>query len=468
MARGTAVDAVGRITSTMTGTGFLIDKTNRHIVTCRHVVAGQRVARFELPRLGFAVDCDVEAPMPEQHDWALLTARDSLPEQAAELPLHQFRWAGCGLPFTSYGFASLYARTDAGFVSGQVRGVLASDNDCPTQIDLFVHELAGKTHRDAQGLSGAPCLVGGVAVGVVWASLEGGAGSTLRVISADVLHRESDRQIPLVGGVPLPYEERFFDALSHAKRSALDIAGAAVGLDADACDDDTYRRHLARAMIHGGLGAAVNALVELQDVPERRRKEIALLAESLWIDAHAAEQASSLGASSLPHSFLWNATYDASTLDLLRRACWQYHRDKRLNSALLKWPNTCLLVHLPTGEVHAADLIHEIAEQFRCVLRMTTPDEIRAFLAAATLSPVFAVIFDVLPSTEILRELARCYPGLRALFILPEPRADLPEVTVIRPLLTADQESESHRARDLARRELRIHSQLVIEERVSR
>ncbi|MEO7736333.1 MAG: hypothetical protein ABIY55_35575, partial [Kofleriaceae bacterium] len=263
------VDAVGRIASTQIGTGFIIDKANRLVLTCRHVVHGSAVATFELPSLEFLVECDVEESPDGMHDWALLTARATLPAQASELRLHRFRWNGCLLPFTSYGFATFYTKTgaNAGFVSGEVRGVdHATADEHGLTIDLRASELAGKSHEDIRGLSGAPCLINGVAVGIVWASLTGAAGSTLRAIPADELYRESNQRIPVADALSLPYEDVFLSRIEHIGRHTLELAGKAIGLYDEDGDEDVYRRRLARAMISGGLTTTVKALIDLRRV----------------------------------------------------------------------------------------------------------------------------------------------------------------------------------------------------------
>jgi len=456
------VDAVGRIASTLTGTGFIIDKANRRILTCRHVVEGRAAASFELPHLGFVVECDVEESPAGKHDWALLTARANLPSQASELTLHRFRWNGCLLPFTSYGFATFYATAgaNAGFMSGEVRGMdraTAAEHDLT--IDLRTSELAGKSHEDVRGVSGAPCLVNGVAVGIVWASLTGAAGSTLRAIPADVLRDESNLRIPVADAMPLPYENVFLSRIEHVGRHTLELAGDAIGLNDKAGDDDAYRRRLARAMISGGLTTTVNALIDLHSVDERSAKELEVLAESLWIDALAAETAATLRQTSLPSSLRWNAIYDTTMVDLLRRASWHHH------PVAPRWHNkgVCLVVHLPTGEACGAELIEEIAEQFKHETGNNTPDKIKSYLSSKV--PVVAVVFAPVPSAAVLEALAQRYPGLRVLFVAPQHRADVPHVTPIQPELSADREEEARVARERARRDLSIHKQLVIDDK---
>jgi hypothetical protein len=456
------VDAVGRIASTLTGTGFIIDKGNRLILTCRHVVEGRAVASFELPHLGFLIECDVEESPAGKHDWAILTARASLPAQASELTLHRFRWNGCLIPFTSYGFATFYATAgaNAGFVSGEVRGVNhATADEHDLTIDLRASELVGKSHEDVRGVSGAPCLINGVAVGIVWASLTGAAGSTLRAIPTDVLYRESDRRIPVADALSLPYEEFFLSRIEKVGRHTLELVGKAIGLHHEDSDDEAYRRQLARAMISGGLTTTVNALIDLHCVDELKAKELAVLAESLWIDALAAETAAMLQQAALPKSLRWNAVYDTTMVDLLRRASWHHCQ------IAPRWHNRgiCLVVHLPTGEASGAGLIEEIADQFKHETGRNTPDKIKSYLSS--MSPVVAVVFASVPSADVLEELAQRYPGLRMLFVAPQHRMDVPHVTPIQPELPPGREEEARAAREIARLKLSILKQLVIDEK---
>jgi len=455
MAGGELIDAVGRIESTLTGTGFVVDKANRLILTCRHVVAGKRTATFMLPHLDLSIDCDVEEAPAGKQDWALLTAKAPLPDQVSELKLHRFRWNGCVIPFTSYGFATLYAAAGAGYLSGEVRGLIAG-------IDLRADELAGKRHQDVEGLSGAPCLINGVAVGLVWATLTGAAGSTLRAIPADVLHDESNQRIPVADAVMLPYEDVFLSRLDSVQRPTLELAGDQIGVDDKLGDDATYRRRLARAMLAGGLTATVNALVEMRSiVSEQVVKELAILAESLWIDAVAAQTASALASSPLPRGVLWNATDEATLIDLLRRACWHHRKGRPL------WhvKAACLIVHNPTGESHGRGLVEEIAMHFERDLNKKTPAEIRERLANVNVGPVIAVIFEAVPSAAVLAELAQNYPGLRVLFTDPKRRASVPDVTMILPEVPAQREASARAARKDARDNLEIYLDLVIGEK---
>lgn len=455
MAGGALIDAVGRIESTLTGTGFVVDKASRLILTCRHVVRGQRTATFVLPHLALRVDCDVEEAPAGKQDWALLTAKAPLPDQVSELKLHRFRWNGCVIPFTSYGFATLYAAAGAGYLSGEVRGLIAG-------IDLRADELAGKRHQDVEGLSGAPCLINGVAVGLVWATLTGAAGSTLRAIPAGVLHDESNQRIPVADAVMLPYEDVFVSRLDSVQRPTLELAGDRIGVDDKLGDDATYRRRLARAMIAGGLVATVNALVEMRSiVPEQVIKELAILAESLWIDAVAAQAASALASAPLPRGVLWNATDEASTIDLLRRACWHHRKGRPLWHVRA----ACLIVHNPTGESQGRELVEEIAKHFERDLNKKTPDEIRERLANVNVGPVIAVIFGAVPSAAVLAELARSYPGLRVLFTDAKRRASVPDVTMILPEVAAQREASARVARKDARDNLEIYLDLVIGEK---
>lgn len=456
MKAGVLIDAVGRINSTMTGTGFVVDKARGLILTCRHVVRGKLTAQFVLPQSDLVFDCDVEEAPADKHDWALLTARSPFPEQVSELALHRFRWNGCVIPFTSYGFATFYAAAGSGYVSGVVRGLVDG-------IDLRADELANKKYEDVAGLSGAPCLVNGVAAGLVWATLRGAAGSTLRAIPADVLHDESNHQIPVVDAAMLPYEDLFMSRLEGVQRSTLELAGDAIGIDHSDGDDATYRRRLARLMIAGGLDATVKALVQMPPpiIPETIAKELAILAESLWIDAIAAQAASTLATTPLPRGVLWNAAEEATTIDLLRRACWHHNKGRPI------WHRkaACLIVHNPTGESRGRGLVEEIAKQFERDLNKKTPEQIRERLANVNVGPVIAIIFEPAPSAAVLAELAHSYPGLRVLFTDPAAQANVPEITAILPEMAAQREDGARAERQAARENLENYLDLVIGEK---
>jgi hypothetical protein len=156
--------------------------------------------------------------------------------------------------------------------------------------------------------------------------------------------------------------------------------------------------------------------------------------------------------------------YDATALDLLRRACWHHQKGHPI------WhrPKTCLIVHQSTGESCGNDLIQEIAKQFECSLNMRTPDQIKVRLANRYVAPVIAVVFAPIPSVVVLGELARSYPGLSVLFIDPDEGRKDHDVIVILPRVTARRELDARAAANAARENLMAFLDIEFEQKDSR
>lgn len=155
-----------------TGTAFLV--TREHLFTALHVVADrQHVAdgddsafttRLQFTFEGEAAPCEVEV-MPGLYDpyddWAILrlyAPRDDI----APIPLGLL-CDGLKTGVEAFGYPAEHGSLT---VAGRVRDARASYHGSPA-LQIYSEEAAAGIGSPLNGLSGAPCLVGGLAVGIV-------------------------------------------------------------------------------------------------------------------------------------------------------------------------------------------------------------------------------------------------------------------------------------------------------------
>ena len=169
--------AVARVVATSpsysrAGTGFLI--SDRHLITAMHVVADRAAAlRGGVPppptvsvTLHKAVVSTraelVDGGYDPLHDWALLALEEPC-AGVTPIPLAPIRHSNA-LRFEAFGFPADHSGglVVAGDVSDAQGDYFGSE-----AIQLFCQELAAGDGDPMNGLSGAPCLVRNVAVGVI-------------------------------------------------------------------------------------------------------------------------------------------------------------------------------------------------------------------------------------------------------------------------------------------------------------
>ena len=158
------------------GTGFLV--TSKHVLTALHVVAERRASSKQIgqPQPVTFVDpiplCFSGAGRPERtarvvdglwdprQDWALLeldSEVDIAPIAIGAIDGDRGSWRAFGFPDT---------KPDGMMVEGRVRDSRGSIDGAPA-LQLFSEEAASGGGMPVRGLSGAPCVVGDTAVGIL-------------------------------------------------------------------------------------------------------------------------------------------------------------------------------------------------------------------------------------------------------------------------------------------------------------
>jgi formylglycine-generating enzyme required for sulfatase activity len=188
-------NAIGRLRASrgdggqITGTAFVV--TDRHLLTAFHVV-GDRAATISggnpscYPSLWFhpaGVESSalkvsvVRGASDPVADWALLEAEAPM-SGISPLPLGEVteremeeRQELRSIEFESWGFPTLARMTGSGIaISGRVQDRDAHYQDA-WAYQLFSENAAAALGDPLNGLSGAPCLVGGAAVGIIRSNL---------------------------------------------------------------------------------------------------------------------------------------------------------------------------------------------------------------------------------------------------------------------------------------------------------
>jgi len=187
IARVSAKRSIGRKVS---GTGFLV--TDRHLLTAFHVV-GDRIATHEFGQPQLYADLTVSlsdprvAPLPGRvvdgcfdavDDWALVELE--MPVVGIHpIPLgsisgyevDQARQEGRPIRFESWGFPSLAANSESGIaIDGRIQDDEARYQDA-WAYQLYSDNVAASLGDPLNGMSGAPCLVDGAAVGIIRSNL---------------------------------------------------------------------------------------------------------------------------------------------------------------------------------------------------------------------------------------------------------------------------------------------------------
>ncbi|WP_349817297.1 MULTISPECIES: SUMF1/EgtB/PvdO family nonheme iron enzyme [unclassified Bradyrhizobium] len=231
--------AIARITSirddrnTVLGTGFLV--TERHLLTAFHVV-GDRIQsslsdapffysalRVTFPDAGL---CDLAAKVTEGcfdviGDWALLELDNPtagiFPLTLGELSPNS-NDDSASRAFESWGFPAIAEMAGGAlFIDGRVQGALSQGPEIDV-YQLYSDNVAAGQSARLDGFSGAPCLVDGVAVGIIRSNLvsplnrDSVAAGVLFAcpINNDVLQTRCARYLPAIDpilGLPgLPHQ----------------------------------------------------------------------------------------------------------------------------------------------------------------------------------------------------------------------------------------------------------------------
>lgn len=148
------------------GTGFVV--TDSLVLTALHVVAARSsdpprfyAGPFLLSFPSVVTEAVVEGRWDRDADWALLRCKET--PQVRPIPLRDLQTSL--LPFRSFGFPDAQP-IDGMWIHGEVVAVHAPLYRTSV-IQLFSHQAAAANGMPANGLSGAPVLIEGAAVGLL-------------------------------------------------------------------------------------------------------------------------------------------------------------------------------------------------------------------------------------------------------------------------------------------------------------
>jgi hypothetical protein len=423
------------------GTGFLVDKSGL-ILTAGHVVRDETGA----PRPGTVTVCfKGKSPLDAQptgdwkkghDDWALLQCDGKALSDITPISLQPLERNQYGVPWRTFGYPKLYG-LEGGFLSGLVRG----NKD---KIDVYSNELEGDPEL-AEGLSGSPCLVYDVAVGVVLSVkqyLNKNVGRTVTVLPMHQIARECGKAIQF-GGVPLPYENQFEAAAQGLEIAARRMAASVLHIPMD--PPETLPARLARAMLLGGHAATVNVICALGSyLDDKRAEELWRAAESLWVDANAARQLSGvlLDDARKPSAASLNGRLAQTAKHYLHRAYGETEE-----GVPAPWPSKSVVVSREVGEPIAENLVAEIKETLKAEFRWE-PEVLAQNLQ--THKPITAIIVDRKPRRDVLAAINKNLKNLRVVFLThPSTKTDLesiPEVEPLDPEIAAGEEERVNNA----------------------
>ncbi len=290
------------------GTGFLVQRSPPVLMTARHVVAaveadklvfkkGPWTLRFGDPRastnLVFSLmvpdmaACAIQA-QPSDGDWILLRLPELPPEAAGVCPLP----TGLVSPeldghgWSTYGFPDV--ASERGIVFGGVVRDVSSGQ-------LKVEETDSGDLRIA-GLSGGPCLVDGLVVGVIVESQGVRRGTTVvnEASTAYFLTLEQAYQQSCASFARWISQDEmvlrcalWLEELSETK---LDLITRLLGVYAPA-DERGKRLALARELRHRGLPAVRRALNTISETADQDLRKHALVSAGACAIASSASQA---------------------------------------------------------------------------------------------------------------------------------------------------------------------------------
>lgn len=429
---GSPLSAIARIDGAATwGTGFLLRglQGEPFVLTAGHV-ADDPPLRVTFTG-GFASDAALV--VRGQGDWALLRCTD--PAAAAALaqiaPIALDELEGPpSTPFDTFGYPRLYGAA-GGALHGTVRRV-------PNGIDLYCKELPpGTMSTEAQGVSGAPCLVADVAVGVIHAVLDSAGmvvADTLQVTLATQIVAESGERLALDSDRALPYLAVVSTPLDNVNAANLASMAEKLQLPLVAGQQtDPLRRRVARGLLVATPEQVARALVSRQEIPALKEAAVMLVVhrESLWL--RAATVAAMLEIIDRGGVAALDTTLEITVRHLLRRASWYRGYDER-------WYNNrhCLMV---VPRVDTADAVVEaVIDSARTQLSL----DAAKFKLLLDKRKVIAVLHEIVPRPAIATALINAeLDKLRVVFMsVPhgaDPNAVQPQVRWLLPKLQPDE-----------------------------
>ncbi|MEI9941687.1 MAG: hypothetical protein WDO69_31110 [Pseudomonadota bacterium] len=427
------------------GTGFLV--TAASVLTAAHVLAVANPTKIEVYFENSPPILATVHPVSQgaKADWVLLNCQ-SVPGTITPVPLERLLLHPYDVRWETFGWPWLY-RQLGGYVRGEVRYAGQSE------IDSTAYELEEQPSKEAEGISGAPCVVHGAAIGLVIEVVQvagKAVAGTLKVLPAQTITDESKGALQLRNDTPLPYLDYFRTLLeqlpsvaltSLAKILAIEGAEGVAGIPRDEA-----AHQVARAMIMGGVPATVAVVRKLKGALDpAAAKELLRLAETLWIDEAAAKQLARIADRTPPRPFAINARHQDIGLDYVHRA--SYAHEPMLFPT---WPERHVVVPQPRQEPFSTSLFDAVVAELKNKYSWPTDKKMLAALRAD--GPFTALIVGSTPTQQALAEIGQKLAPLHVLVLShPSRRAELaalaPDARYIEPELGEMDEDYANDAR---------------------
>lgn len=399
------------------GTGFLVSAADgRSLVLTAGHVADAPPLKVTFAAHGFVSPASVarrtqgdaaSAALRGTSDWAALECEQPLPPGLNPIELDELDGPP-STPFDTFGYPNLYGWPGKG---GPLHGVVRRAPG--GVIQPFCVELDGRAPGDAAGISGAPCLVADVAIGVIHEVLGLGnavVGASLLVVPTSVIAHESggvlapatDPRLPYLPDTELPLEALNAGLLARmAERLELaEVAGHGA---------TALRRRVARGLLVAQPEQVARALVSVKDVRTVRDAigQLVVQRESLGIQSTTVQGALRLLDGSVRSAAL-NATLEVSARLLLRRVSWVRGYGDRWYSA-----TNCLIVN-PAQDTAAA-VVGAVRKEAAARFPRSDPGQL------LNERVVFAAIYRTLPRPATCEALATAFKTLRVMFCSDPP-----------------------------------------------
>ncbi|HWO22477.1 MAG TPA: serine protease [Kofleriaceae bacterium] len=358
---GRAIVAILDENDVLLGTGFLIG-LGGEVLTAKHVLRGRDAVQVQFPSNVFLLDAVTiaEGTGTGDGDWALLRVEPvAVPAGTAPTP-----WSPLGdlaeADWFSIGHAGLRAGTRGGF-HGRI--VVAS-----AKLELFCTQLDRAFEDDAEGLSGAPCVVGGEVVGLIVSvladarrALPSGSGEHLRLpIAAAEVHA-----IPLEAiaakcphipdeATELPWQAHFTGAVRELNQE-LQRRAARTASVRNPIDGPRLPRRIAREMIRGKAIRTSQVIADVRvGFPDVIVDRLMGLARTLWVERASAEHLATIA--TVPATGLLATELDWSAQHHFKRA-EEHHRVNVSGSD--RWG------HVLVQSVHEEPFVESVVEDIR-------------------------------------------------------------------------------------------------------
>jgi len=372
-------------------------------------------------------------------DWALLTCATP-PADTPPLPLDEVIPVAGPVTWDSFGYAA-YGKP-GGYFSGVVRGA-------GSPIDLRCDELDGQPEDRAQGISGAPCIVDGVVIGLIITGrqVQGTVvGAALQAIASEAIFGAPDGAVQRDSIGPYPYDTWFESAVATLDAGALVDLTRALGLSGERRGPALVRR-VARALHDAGGDGVVSAIQAVPSPDRRKLARIADLARSLWVKEQAASLLGECLNDAPARTAAVNALLPDTGAEYHARAWWSLRRTEP--------PCPPLQLKNRTGEEQAKELGHELRTVLDDAFHPADEQDLRESLAL--FAPVTVLMPDPAPSTAVLGALAAEFPGVHFLLLThPVDGAGLaalsPAVTYLAPGHPEADEDAARRIRSKIRK----------------